>query len=427
MELVTVRIPELPPQGSLTLDDKIPVWIAADNKTRNASLTDLRTLIITGGGASYAPVYLGGSVIYQVPADAAGGTIASIPTLAGKDFLLRREGRPLIPGTEYEILFAGGFKLKLPGDVLFENERFELDVFSLQGGAPAPIPSSGGGSFITGIVPVTTNLTMNVTDHIGKLLQVRAASNIITITLPDIGDEDLPDNTIIPIETMINNSFQCRITTQAGQYIYMRNTGVTNLYMGIGESLWLFKGADGWYVINDFAQVYERVGKIEASYKISINEVLADGSLLSRTAYPRLFEYALTLGSSIVSEATWQTATGTVAGRTVTNPYRGCFSLGDGSTTFRVPNLMNVALRGIKSMSGSDTERLLNKAGGFQRHEFESHDHGFRRGESFTGSGGVGTGITGRGSNNQEDVQVSSTGGAETRMDNVGILWTIKC
>ncbi len=120
------------------------MYIDADGRTRHSTLQALYNLIHTGsGGGSYTPVYLGGSVIYKVPPGMAGNNTAVIPALAGKDFLLRRSGNPLEPGTEYEILNAGGFKLMLPDDVFFEGEKFELDVFSLQTG-PTPAPGGGG-------------------------------------------------------------------------------------------------------------------------------------------------------------------------------------------------------------------------------------------------------------------------------------------
>lgn len=431
---VTVRIPELPSQSLISLDDKVVVWVAADNKTRQTSVQDLRTLILTGGTGSHAPVYKGGSIIYDVPEDIPDETqIAAIPSLAGMNFILRRGGFPLKPqtdpataGAQYEVLDGGGFKLLIAEDYLAAGERFELDVFELQGGAPPTTPGSSAGSLISGVAIVTTNLTLNPTDHLNKLIQIRADATQVTVTLPDI--DDLPDNTIIPIETTILNSFQNKIITQGGQYIYMRNQSVNFLYMGISEAMWLYRGEDGYYVINDFSQIYERIGKVESSYRVNLNEVVADGSLLQRATHPRLWAYAQTLGASIVSEATWQTASVTVAGRTVDRPYRGCFSTGDGSTTFRVPDLMNSALRGIKSLSGSDGERHFNGAGGFQRHEFESHAHAVKPADSNSASG---YGKTATGSDASEVTGIAQyntnlAGGAETRMDNVGILWTIK-
>jgi hypothetical protein len=449
MDLITVRIPELITHpGPLALDDQIPIWYAIANKTRHTTLSDLRDFILTGGdGASLPVVQIGDTILHIVTVGEAGGSIVSIPALAGMTFNLRRSGQPLIPqktvtpgpADEYVCLNAGGFELLQPGDLLVEGERFELEVFALQGGGPTN-PSTGGGSLITGQIIVTTNLTLNPADHLNKLISIRADASTITVTLPDI--DDVPDNTIIPIETTILNSFQAKITTQGGQYIYMHNNNYSSLYMGISEPLWLYRGEDGWYVINDFANYYSQVGKIQASYKVGLNELLADGSLYSRSSHPRLWEVIQTFGSSLVDEATWNTASVTVQGRTVNNPFRGCFSTGDGLSTFRVPNLMNAALRGVLSTSGTDPERHLNQPGGFQRHEYESHNHvtapfdkAASKASDIDGSNSPGS-VDGTNSTTEYRVAqlgaywtaatIKAAGGSETRMDNVGVLWTIK-
>jgi microcystin-dependent protein len=449
MDLVTVRIPDLTAHpGPLSLDDRIPIWYAALDKTRRTSLSTLRDFILTGGdGASLPVVQNGDTIIHIVTAGEAGGSIVSLPALAGKTFKLRRAGMPLLAQSgstptatdEYVCLSAGGFELLQPGDVLIEGERFELEVFSLQGGSSST-PGSGGGSLVNGQVIVTTNITLNAVDHVNKLISIRSDTNIITVTLPDV--LDVPDNTIMPIETTILNNFQTRITTQGGQFIYMRNANYTSLYMGKSESLWLYRADDGWYVINDFANNYAQVGKIQASYKVGINELLADGTLYSRAAHPRLWGEIQTFGSSLVSDATWSTASVSHAGRTVEWPYSGCFSTGDGSTTFRVPDLRNRALRGLRNIGSSDDQRYHNHAGGYQRHEFELHNHvsaPFDKAaakasdvDSTNTPGGVDS------SNNTTEYRVANmgaywgaatiqgAGGNESRMDNVGVLWTIK-
>lgn len=432
LDPITVRIPELVgATDPLSLSDKLPIWIASINKTRNTTLTDLRTLIMTGGPGSHPPVYNGGSIVYIVPNDIAPGSqVVSIPSLAGKDFILRREGRVLIPqedpailSAEYDVLDGGGFQLLIDEDYLIGGERFELDVFSLQGGAPAPGASTGS-SLITGVVPITVNTTLNPTDHLNKLIQLRAGSSQVTLTLFDL--DDIPANTIICIEATILNTFQNKVQTQGGQYIYLRNQSVTYLYMAKGEVLWLYRGEDGFYELNNWSSLFDHIGKPVAAYKVGFNEVLADGTALSRTLHPRLYEYALTLGSSMVSDGTWGTGSATVAGRTVYRPYRGCYSTGDNSTTFRLPDLMDMALRGVKTIGGSDSERYFNGPGGYQRHEQEQHDHALP--VEIGGSGDrqslVATPNNDEGLSNTDRTGVS--GGLETRMDNIGILWVIK-
>ena len=87
--------------------------------------------------------------------------------------------------------------------------------------------------------------------------------------------------------------------------------------------------------------------------------IKANGALISRTTYAALFAYASTQG--LVSEADW---TATSSGR---------FSVGDGSTTFRLPVTRGVFIRGLDESRGLDASRAV---GTFQDHANASHAHG---------------------------------------------------
>lgn len=439
-----VRIPELPLKTSPKLTDKIALWSSEDNITSSVELSDLRVLILNGEENNYTQVFGGASIIYTVDDAEAGGTIASIPELAGYAFKLRREGYPLKmqsyttqgdpvldpSAVEYEILASGGFEIKIPGDKLIKGQRFEIDIIETAPGSGngGPINLSGSGAFIKGKVEVAANLAYDLDNHLWKLLQVRSGNTQVTITLPDIADARVPDHLFIPIETAFGTTVQTTIETTAGQFIYMNNSSYEKLYMGVGEALWLIRNSDGWYVINDFGVNYRELARPRASYEIGPNEILCNGQELSRAAYARVWEKVQTFGGSLVSDATWLTATATNgAGATIDKPYRGCYSTGDGSTTFRVPDLMNMFLRGVKTDSGTDDERVLNKAGGYQQGMVEEHTHG----ENVSVDGGSSKGFVGDNNNSTSTtgdntpLETDPYGGVETRPENVGVLWVI--
>lgn len=128
----------------------------------------------------------------------------------------------------------------------------------------------------------------------------------------------------------------------------------------------------------------------------------ADGSAVSRTTYATLF-----------------TAIGTTHGT------------GDGSTTFNVPDLQGIFVRG----SGSQTISGTSYSGTFatkQQDELKSHKH--QSWEQLTNTSGQlqcaqttqpGTGKTAASSTNA-NFETADTGGTETRPANIALLHCIK-
>ena len=84
-----------------------------------------------------------------------------------------------------------------------------------------------------------------------------------------------------------------------------------------------------------------------------------NGALVSRTTYANLFAYASLTG--LVSEATWAADNW------------GRFSVGDGSTTFRLPDMRGVFPRGLSDGASHDAGRVV---GTFQADALLVHNHG---------------------------------------------------
>jgi len=85
-----------------------------------------------------------------------------------------------------------------------------------------------------------------------------------------------------------------------------------------------------------------------------------NGQLVSRTTYANLWAYAQATGG-VVSEVTW-------AATSV-----GCFAVGDGVTTFRLPDLRGLHARGLDEGRNFDPGRVF---GQFQDSSVISHTHG---------------------------------------------------
>lgn len=113
----------------------------------------------------------------------------------------------------------------------------------------------------------------------------------------------------------------------------------------------------------------------------------ANGAAVSRSAYAALFA---------------------VVGTT--------YGVGDGATTFNLPDLRGEFLRGFDDGRGVDSGRVIGSA---QVDAFKSHTHGIS-GYTYMGES------DGYGQSSGSSIQTGATGGTETRPRNVAMLACIK-
>lgn len=396
-KITKVRVPELPvysTYGDLSLLDRIPLWMNSNNKTVYSDLLTLKLIMTTGGTGGITPVLTGDTIIVEVSDTEAGGDTVLRTELDGKTYFLRLEGRPLKQGTEWQLL-SGGFKL-LGGYELIEGQRFDCEIFELRQsstGSPAPLSSS----FVTGKIEVSTNTTLNGVNHANKLISIRSGSSTISIILPDIAL--VPEKAVFMFESQITNTFQTGIVTTGGQSIYMNNTSWSTLYMGKGETLWLYRDDSGWIVLNDFGSNYKCLGKPYAAFYVedNENEILCDGSDLVKVDYPRLWNKVQAIGAALTTNsATWEANKG--------------MWLEVDSATFRLPDLRKMVLKGL-----DDGET----AGRFEENRVGEYintkgDHG--------GTNTIDT--YNGGTFHFKDTVMNA--GQDTRVDNIGIMWVVK-
>lgn len=111
------------------------------------------------------------------------------------------------------------------------------------------------------------------------------------------------------------------------------------------------------------ALAYAAAGRVGAIvYFPAVNApagfIKANGALLSRTTYADLWAFAQASGNLAASDGVWEV---------------GQFSPGDGSTTFRIPDLRGEHVRGWDDGRGVDSGRSIGTAQGDQN---KAHNHG---------------------------------------------------
>ena len=165
----------------------------------------------------------------------------------------------------------------------------------------------------------------------------------------------------------------------------------------LGSKTWTYNGTN-WVNQATFATFGGAVPSGTVIYYAAnaapANFIKANGAAVSRTTYAALF-----------------TAIGTT------------FGVGDGSTTFNVPDLRGEFPRGWDDSRGIDSGRGF---GSTQADELKSHNHDInvRWGAAFN-SGHVSANSLGYASANLSH-SIASTGGSETRPRNIALLACIK-
>jgi microcystin-dependent protein len=168
-----------------------------------------------------------------------------------------------------------------------------------------------------------------------------------------------------------------------------------------------------------------------------IGTIKVNGALLSRTTYARLFTFA-SLAGNMTTEANWPT-------------FPGLFGQGDGSTTFRIPDLRGYTLRTWDDGKGIDSGRVVGSTQADQNlshtHTVSDplHGHGVNdptHAHLATGSAGIGQGAAGANTVQQSSgttqttfaatgitIQSSATGialfnsgGTEVRVKNIALM-----
>lgn len=245
-------------------------------------------------------------------------------------------GAPNVSDPDYDQDIAGGFHYVRSGDVFAPGEKYVVR-FQPQ---VAPVVASSVGPISGGLI-ITAPTTMNNT-YLNQALYLQGSGSALPIILPTLSS--VMDYQFLYFYSAGGNHITSMLTCPGSDKIQY-NTLITQMRMCQAEQLKLFK-ANGVWNIDQVSPNVAAVG--ELVYKYTNTEfpyVFANGALVSRTAYAGLFAWVNANPAVRTSEATW--ANPQIVDGTTYYPNKGLFTLGDGSTTFRVPLLANYYLRPV--------------------------------------------------------------------------------
>ncbi|QJP72380.1 phage tail protein [Burkholderia glumae] len=158
------------------------------------------------------------------------------------------------------------------------------------------------------------------------------------------------------------------------------------------------------YVVDAIASA--SIGQVVFEVRSSVRAgcLKLDGALLNRADYPQLWAYAQASGA-LATEKDW------AAG------WWGCFSVGDGATTFRIPEFRGEGIRCADGGRGVDSGRGV---GSWQDSQNRAHAHGASAGAVGDHSHGAWTDLQGHHAHGVNDPGHAHT----TRIGRVGVVGT---
>lgn len=192
------------------------------------------------------------------------------------------------------------------------------------------------------------------------------------------------------------------VTIKSGRQAILADTVVDgDLVIEAGGDVFVPAGAG----FGDLDQRIDRletlqIGAILNGYTIFDNCIVAFGGEFNRADYPKLWAYLQANPSLVKTQAQWTTES------TANGGICGFFSSGNGTSTFRVPNLDKAFLR-------PDSRSVAS----YQGDEFKSHSHKWGTNSFSAYTPGAGAPAFGSTFEN-----TTTTGGAETRPKNIAVL-----
>ncbi len=221
---------------------------------------------------------------------------------------------------------------------------------------------------------ITSNTTID-NSYVGKIIQIVATDNI-TITISQ--QRNFAALSMLHFTVVCVPGKTVTIQPSSGEQIQFGSDQENELHLIDGEFLKLITNSilsgsteTGLFIVEDCSDSLYLVGEeVRAMWALK-NTHARDGAEVSRADYARIWKYIqrnLTPGQSLVTAAVWATAVniGTTGNPIWVYPYKGCYSTGDGSTTFQFPDDRGLFERNFDGGRGMDSGIVWNYPGGYE-------------------------------------------------------------
>ena len=285
------------------------------------------------------------------------------------------------------------------------------------------VGANTGGVLFSSVELVTANRTLVAADT-GKQLMIASATSTITLTLPEIDSVIAGKLFMITSQGGSHKNVKILVDGSDSEKIDWLFGENTQIMLGQSEHIWLYKwvnpddNTDRRWKVMHASDGIGRVGEIfyynQYDTPYLLNSIFANGQLLDRDVYPRLWAFVQSLDATqLISDATWSTGT----------ENKGRYSTGDGSTTFRVPLLHSTGfMRGVDGSTRKAGSYEASQVGSFEADITLPKAHAYTGGPNNTR---IGNGFNGLQDVIHENINVD-TGNTETLPPNTGAYLCIR-
>lgn len=306
----------------------------------------------SGGVVFRQPLYIKAGVSTGFPI---GGNTYTDTSLIDESFELEIQGAGTrVPADQYTFDNSTGV-ITIIDPVGYQTQPNEYWIIKFDPKTLATPPGTAGNIVFGSIQTLVSDITLTNADE-AKGFLIQSSTSAIAITLPAVGT--LTANKPWYFISGFGQHINAVLKANAADALLF-STGVaaptpTKIVLGRWESVVLIPfNNTNWIVLpQGFSQ--KEVGEIFYSHDSThANTLLCNGQIVSRTQYVRLWDYVSNLDTSMrVTDANWNNASLNNKGR---------FSTGNGTSTFRVPDLTDSEY--LTAVGGGSSPAGIKKLG----------------------------------------------------------------